>query len=133
VSDLPGFAAIQDPSLVNPWGITLTASSPFWIADNGTSSSTLYRGDVGGSPLVKNSSVGGGLAGITIPGSLPTGIVANTGGATDFVVTFGAASGKAAFLFASETGNILGLNPTVRAAGSNTEIIDKSTRGNVCK
>ncbi|HMG74925.1 MAG TPA: TIGR03118 family protein [Pyrinomonadaceae bacterium] len=133
VSDLPGFAGIQDPLLVNPWGISATASSPFWIADNGTSSSTLYRGDVGGSPLVKNSSVGGGLAGITIPGSLPTGTVANTGGATDFVVTSGAASGKAAFLFASETGNILGWNPNVPAAGSTVAQIAKSMPGHVYK
>src|SRR5467141_1615079 len=126
VSDLSGFAAIQDPSLVNPWGISATASSPFWIANNGTGTSTLYRGDVGGSPLVKNSSVGGGLSGITIPGSLPTGTVANTGGATDFVVTSGAASGRAAFLFASITGNILGWNPNVPAAGSTTATIAKS-------
>ena len=29
VSDLPGTALIQDPLLVNPWGISKTASSPF--------------------------------------------------------------------------------------------------------
>jgi uncharacterized protein (TIGR03118 family) len=134
VSDLPGFAAIQDPLLINPWGISATASSPFWIANNGTlgtSTSTLYRGDVGGAPLVKNSSVGGGLAGITIPVGLPTGTVANTGGATDFVVTSGAASGKAAFLFASITGNILGWNPNVPAAGSTVAQIAKSLPGHV--
>src|SRR5216684_994774 len=131
VSDLPGFAAIQDPLLVNPWGLTATASSPFWISNAGTSTSTLYRGDVGGTPLVKNSSVGGGLGGITIPGGLPTGTVANTGGATDFVVTSGAASGKAAFLFASITGNILGWNPNVPAAGSTVAQIAKSLPGHV--
>src|SRR6267142_4360277 len=127
VSDIPGVAAIQDPLLVNPWGITATASSPFWIANNGTSTSTLYKGDVGGSPVVKNS----GLAAITIPGGLPTGTVANTGGATDFVVTSGAASGKAAFLFASITGNILGWNPNVPAAGSTVAQIAKSLPGHV--
>src|SRR3981081_2272722 len=74
VSDLPGFAAIQDPLMVDAWGIAQTASSPFWIANAGTSTSTLYRGDVGGAPLVKNS----GLAGITIPGGLPTGNVTPT-------------------------------------------------------
>src|SRR2546421_6855836 len=61
VSDLPGFAAIQDPLLVNPWGITATSSSPLWIVNNGKSTATLYRGDVGGAPLVKNSSVAVGL------------------------------------------------------------------------
>jgi uncharacterized protein (TIGR03118 family) len=131
VSDIPGFAGIQDPLMVDAWGIAATASSPFWIANAGTSTSTLYRGDVGGAPLVKNSSVGGGLAGITIPGGLPTGAVANTGGATDFVVTSGAASGKAAFLFASITGNILGWNPNVPAAGSTVAQIAKSMPGHV--
>ncbi|HKB04231.1 MAG TPA: hypothetical protein VKD90_18550, partial [Gemmataceae bacterium] len=43
VSDLPGVAAIQDPHLVNPWGIAESSASPFWIADNGASVSTLYN------------------------------------------------------------------------------------------
>src|SRR5882724_508777 len=46
VSDLPGFAQIQDPLLVNPWGITQSATSPFWVANNVSSTSTLYVGDV---------------------------------------------------------------------------------------
>src|SRR5262245_33219834 len=43
VSDLPGVALVQDPHLVNPWGISESAGSPFWIADNGASVSTLYN------------------------------------------------------------------------------------------
>jgi len=35
VSDLPG-AAIVDASLVNPWGMAYFATSPLWVADNGT-------------------------------------------------------------------------------------------------
>src|SRR6266480_3989302 len=50
VSDLPGFAQIQDKLLVNPWGVTMSATSPFWVANNATSTATLYGGDVGGSP-----------------------------------------------------------------------------------
>src|SRR5258708_28725150 len=34
VSDLPGAAAITDPNLVNPWGISESSASPFWISDN---------------------------------------------------------------------------------------------------
>ncbi|MCA1591513.1 MAG: TIGR03118 family protein [Acidobacteria bacterium] len=115
VSDIPGAALIQDPLLVNPWGITLTASSPFWVVNNGTGTSTLYRGDVAGSPLVKNP----GLAGIVIPGALPTGVVANT--SNDFFVNDGSccgASGPSRFIFDSITGNILGWNPNVPTAGS---------------
>jgi len=29
ISDTPGLAPVLDPLLVNPWGISLTASSPF--------------------------------------------------------------------------------------------------------
>src|ERR1035438_8312851 len=43
VSDLPGLADVTDTNLVNPWGISFSATSPFWIADNGTGLSTLYN------------------------------------------------------------------------------------------
>src|SRR5437763_2322665 len=83
LSDIPGFAPVLDPLLVNPWGISMTASSPFWVANNGTNSSQLIRGDVSGAPVVLNAS----MPTVTIPGSpgLPTGTVANPS-ATDFVL-----------------------------------------------
>ncbi len=105
VSDQPGVAQILDPNLVNPWGISFTATSPFWVANNVSGTATLYAGDANGNPLVKNSLV------VTIPGGSPTGTVANS--TTDFVVTSGAASGRAAFLFASQVGIISGWNPGV--------------------
>ena len=43
VSDLPNTAASVDPDLKNPWGIAFSAASPFWVADNATSVSTLYN------------------------------------------------------------------------------------------
>src|ERR1043165_2021740 len=46
LSDIPGLAPVLDPVLVNPWGISMTASSPFWVANNGTSTTQLIRGDV---------------------------------------------------------------------------------------
>src|SRR4029078_7553773 len=73
VSDSPGLAPVLDPLLVNPWGISSTASSPFWVANNGTSTTQLLRGDVGGQPFVLNASP----QTITIPGGLPTGTVAS--------------------------------------------------------
>jgi len=36
VSDVPGLAAATDPHLVNPWGLVASATSPWWVADNGT-------------------------------------------------------------------------------------------------
>src|SRR5947199_7346429 len=100
VSDIPGLAPILDPLLVNPWGISMTASSPFWVANNGSSSSQLLRGDVSGSPFILNPLI----SLVTIPGSLPTGTVANTS-PTDFVLPGACASAPcvARFLFASET------------------------------
>jgi hypothetical protein len=33
-----------DPDLVNPWGVSFSAASPFWISNNGTGKATLYNG-----------------------------------------------------------------------------------------
>src|SRR3954454_14246984 len=55
VSDVPGLSPVLDPLLVNPWGLTATSSSPFWVANNGTSTSQLIRGDVAGAPVVLNA------------------------------------------------------------------------------
>lgn len=126
VSDSPGLAPVLDPLLVNPWGISKTGGSPFWISNAGSSTSTLYRGDVGGSPLVRNPT----MPHINIKGGLPTGTVANPS-MTDFVITASGASGPARFLFVSITGNIVGWNPNVPAAGSTTGEFAVSHPGNV--
>jgi hypothetical protein len=42
VSDIPGLATITDPLLINPWGISHSATSPFWTSNQGTNTSTLY-------------------------------------------------------------------------------------------
>jgi uncharacterized protein (TIGR03118 family) len=42
VSDLPNFAALQDAALKNPWGISRSGTSPFWVSDQGTNQATLY-------------------------------------------------------------------------------------------
>src|SRR5258708_37303389 len=41
ISDIPGMAATTDPNLVNPWGMSRSSSSPWWVSDNGTGVSTL--------------------------------------------------------------------------------------------
>src|SRR5215510_12088290 len=43
VSNIPGMALHTDPDLVNPWGISHSATSPNWVSDNGTGVSTLYN------------------------------------------------------------------------------------------
>jgi uncharacterized protein (TIGR03118 family) len=105
----------------------MTSSSPFWSANNGTSTSTLYKGDVAGSPFVKNPSP----SAVTIPGGLPTGTVSNS--TNDFVLPgpCAVASCPARFLFASITGNITGWNPNAPAAGSTQAVIAASHPGHV--
>ncbi|HEV3024852.1 MAG TPA: TIGR03118 family protein, partial [Pirellulales bacterium] len=107
VSNQAGAALIQDPNLVNPWGIALSSTGgDFWVPDNGTSVATLYGGDVGGSAFTENSLV------VAIPGGFPTADVFNA--TNDFVITApDGSSGPARFIFATQTGEIAGWNPSV--------------------
>src|SRR3954453_20797392 len=106
----------------------MTASSPFWVANNGTSTTQLIRGDVGGAPVVLNANP----QTITIPSGLPTGTGSNPV-ATEFVLPGACASAPcgANFLFASITGNIIGWDPNAPAAGSTTGVIAASHPGHV--
>jgi uncharacterized protein (TIGR03118 family) len=110
VSDIPGLADHTDPSLVNPWGLVASTSSPFWVSNNGTATSTLYNG-TGAKVALTNLA----CQCVIVPGA-PTGVVFNgtpfsTG--TGFVVSSGGAKGPARFIFASEDGSISGWNPGV--------------------
>src|SRR5207247_9442515 len=98
VSDGAVPADLADSSLVNAWGLTASATSPWWVADNGTGLSTLYNGNTGAKL---------GLT-VTVPGA-PTGVVFN--GGTGFVVHNGMLSGPARFIFSSEDGTISGWSP----------------------
>jgi uncharacterized protein (TIGR03118 family) len=71
VSDQPGKAALTDPHLINPWGASESASSPLWVSNTGTSTSTLYAGSVATTPPSINPLV------VSIPGGPPTGQVFN--------------------------------------------------------
>jgi uncharacterized protein (TIGR03118 family) len=98
VSDVPGLAAFTDPNVVNPWGIANSATSPFWLSDQGSGLSTLYIGNGMPQSLV-----------VTVPPtgtpSGPTGIVFNT--STGFMLGDGAA---ATFIFDTLAGTIDGWN-----------------------
>ncbi len=129
MSDSAGVSFVLNPLLVNPWGISLTGSSPFWVANNGTSTTQLIRGDVPpGAPVTLNASP----QTVSIPGGLPTGTVANPV-ATEFVLPGACASAPcgANFLFCSITGNIVGWDPNAPAAGSTTGVIANSQPGHV--
>jgi uncharacterized protein (TIGR03118 family) len=102
-----------DSNLVNSWGLTSLPGSPWWVADNGTSVSTLYNADGTARSLV-----------VSVPNA-PTGAVSNTG--SSFVV----GSGPALFLFATEEGKLLGWNMSV---GTTAQVVaDKTGEGAVFK
>jgi uncharacterized protein (TIGR03118 family) len=106
VSDEPGVALHTDPNLVNAWGLAASSTSPWWVADNETDVSTLYDGDGNAIPLV-----------VKVAGA-PTGTVFN--GTSEFVVSHEGASGPSVFLFATESGQIRGWNPTVGPGSPST-------------
>jgi uncharacterized protein (TIGR03118 family) len=103
VSDQPGAAPVVDPDLVNAWGLTASSTSPWWVADNETSKSTLYNGNTGLKvPLTVTVGEDSG----------PTGVVFN-GDPGDFLVSNGSTSAPARFIFDAEDGVIRGWNPAV--------------------
>ncbi|GAA1541992.1 TIGR03118 family protein [Kribbella lupini] len=104
VSDVPGKAALLDPDLVNPWGLALGATSPLWVSNAGTSSSTLYSAAPGATTATKVPTVR-----VDVPA--PSGQVANAG--TGFVLTNGTTTAPARFIFATLTGSIAAWGPPV--------------------
>src|SRR5260370_33882754 len=66
ISDVAGNADHVDPNLINPWGNAFSPTSPFWIGNNGTGTSTLYDGTGAAIPLVVN-----------VPNKTVTGVVFN--------------------------------------------------------
>jgi uncharacterized protein (TIGR03118 family) len=130
VSNTSGVAPVTDPTLINPWGLSRSSSSPWWISDNGTGLSTLFNGaGVKNSLIVTIPKVDPNNK--TFPAGTPTGTIFNSV-PTDFVLPGGFAS---SFLFATLDGAIAGWNPNVGIApGSaapsvNAVIVVKTTDG----
>lgn len=97
VSNVPGMAITTDPNLINPWGVAYSATSPFWVANQGSGVATLYDGAGN-----KNATV------VSIPGSAtppsgPTGQVFNSSGAG-----FSVSGSSAKFIFDTLNGTIAG-------------------------
>src|SRR5262252_3049412 len=105
-------AANVDTNLVNGWGIAFNPQGFVWVADNGTSKSTLYDGN--GMPQSLVVSIPAGKAG----DAMPTGIVFN--GSNDFVVSQGGMSGASRFIWAGQSGTLAAWSPTVDATNAIT-------------
>jgi uncharacterized protein (TIGR03118 family) len=98
VSDQAGHAKLTDTNLVNAWGLALGPTTPLWVANNGTSTATVYTGGLGG------AAVGKAALTVTNDSDAPTGQVFN--GSGDFVVTTPTGSAPARFIFDSESGDV---------------------------
>ena len=74
-------ASIQDPNLINPWGVAFNPTGPFWVNNNHTGTATIYDVDpktnaIMAAPLVVTIAPPQAVPGVTT--ASPTGIVFNT-------------------------------------------------------
>jgi uncharacterized protein (TIGR03118 family) len=94
VSDLPDVAQLQDPNLVNAWGVSFGGSGPFWVNSAGAGKSLLYSvtNDASGAEIVTKQALE-----VTVGGN-PTGVINNNKGGFNGDV----------FLFANLDGRISG-------------------------
>jgi uncharacterized protein (TIGR03118 family) len=97
VSDIPGLAVTTDPNLVDPWGFSNSATSPYWVSDQGTGKSTLYNGAGTPTPLVVAVPAVGAPSG-------PTGQINVPAGTSGFAVP--GTTTTAHFIFATFDGTI---------------------------
>jgi uncharacterized protein (TIGR03118 family) len=102
VSSVPGLAADTDPNLIDPWGVSFSATSPFWVSNQNSGTTTLYDGagnliDVGGNPA------------ITIPGGA-SGTAGPTAQVNNSTPGFDVNGSPAHFIFANLNGTIAGWN-----------------------
>jgi uncharacterized protein (TIGR03118 family) len=116
-------AANVDPNLINPWGVSFTPTSPFWVSDNGTGVSTLYN--AAGVPQPQPQPL---VVTIAPPSPLPPGFDHSTptGQVRNNDST---AFGGTSFIFATEDGTI-----SSRFSGNQSVIkVDNSASGAVYK
>jgi uncharacterized protein (TIGR03118 family) len=128
ISDIPNPGGtpdpnvIIDPNLVDPWGIAISASSPFWVSDAGTGKATVYSwsattGAISvASRVVNVPSASGGPARVTGQIFGP--------GAGNFQV--GSPAANSSFIFCTEDGTISGW---AAAADPNNAIITANNNG----
>jgi uncharacterized protein (TIGR03118 family) len=143
IADQSGMGAqVVDPDLINPWGISFSGGSPFWVSNQGAGgpgsiqhgTSTLYSAaaNSGGLTSTKNALVVS-IPNLGSPPAPPSGLNGPTGqvstaapgittGASDFLLN----GTKAAFIFANLDGSVSAWNggatsvimPTATVAGA---------------
>lgn len=106
ISDGAVPAEHTDPNLVNPWGISFSPTSPFWISENGQGVASVDSVGPGNSLTLNAHDP------VTIPSAPPGGTSAPTGQVfANIPGAFMLSDGQpATFMFATEDGTIAGWN-----------------------
>lgn len=108
-----------DSQLINPWGISASGTSPFWISNNGSGASTLYS--VNPVTNVATKLAFPSPTGVAIPGD---------GSVTGQVFNGGSGFNGDRFLFVSEDGTISGWRS---ALGASAEVLQTADPANIYK
>jgi uncharacterized protein (TIGR03118 family) len=115
ISNAAAGTQVQDPKLLNAWGLALGPTTPLWVVDNGADSATVYAGGAAG--VTKRSLE------VAVQDGAPTGEVFND--TTGFMVN----GSPAFFIFDSEAGAVTAWNP----AGGTTAVKMAGTDGAIYK
>jgi uncharacterized protein (TIGR03118 family) len=132
VANTAGVAPVVDPNLVDPWGLSISTSSPFWVSNHLSGTSTLYNGSGAITPVVviipKGSASATGALG------RPTGQVQNNlSTASPAAFLLPAPNGKvSSFIFCTDDGTISAWNGSVTASTA-VVTVDNSAAGAVYK
>jgi uncharacterized protein (TIGR03118 family) len=119
ISDQAGVALLTDTNLVNAWGISFSATSPFWVSDNGSGLATVYAVTYDTNGVVHVAKQG---LQVTIPGDGSVDGQAFNSTVTGFHTNL--------FLFVSEDGTISGWRG---ALGTTAEVLVPGISNNVYK
>jgi uncharacterized protein (TIGR03118 family) len=118
VSDVAGLAQVTDPNLVNPWGVSFSATSPFWVSDQGTDLATVYS--IHGVSATQNALM------VTIP-QAATPPMGPTGEVNNNTSSFMVGTNPANFIFASLDGSVSAWNSS---AGTTAQVKVAPATGN---
>lgn len=102
-SNETGVAPVIDPNLIDPWGLSMSATSPLWVSNQGSSTATVYK-ITGTSSSATQLTEGVANVGGAPPSDSngPTGTVSTaTPGVTTASTDFPVSGSKASFIFAN--------------------------------
>jgi uncharacterized protein (TIGR03118 family) len=119
IADVSGLAPQMDPDLKNPWGMSFSSTSPIWVSNQASNTSTLY--DPLATPIKLPLTVDI-LTGGSVPPTGPTGQVFNST-AGDYLIPAPSGTIKAIFLFATLQGTIEGWNPGSKGGRADAETV----------